>query len=125
MLAVFRRRWVRCAVGLTAAYFLVLQGTFALAAAAQTGAAEAGAAFVICASHPDFGTADPGGQGHHADDCCLACTLAANAAMPPPDAVALLAPLVAGTVHVDTRNPGIVSVSHFHSTRARAPPEVA
>jgi hypothetical protein len=121
--ALFHRGW-RAAVGLIAAYALVLQALLAYSIAAQAAANGdvSGSFFVICKSDSDGTTVDgaPAKPSTH----CPVCTLAHDVAGPVPDVAAL--PLAPAVVSQSTPFVTAQACLSFHRARAgltRAPPQ--
>ena len=124
---VHRRGW-RGAIGLIAAYALVLQAFLVYSTAAQATAQDAssyaGDFFLLCTSpnHPD--TPDGGGAPLNAH--CPACTLSESAAGALPDRVLL--PLWQPAMAERTSFVSAAACISFHRARAglsRAPPQNA
>lgn len=88
-----RKRWWHGAIGLIAAYALVLQTLLASSVAAQAAAQGdtlySGSFFVICASHDSAAAADDGGGPVKSVTHCPVCTLSIFAAAKLSDPVLL------------------------------------
>jgi hypothetical protein len=123
---VHRRGW-RGAIGLVAAYALVLQAFLAYSTAVQATAQDssyAGDFFFLCTSqdHPDA----PHGGGAPTHTHCPVCTLSGSAAGTLPDRVSL--PLRQAAKAERTSFVSVAASISFHRARAglsRAPPQNA
>jgi hypothetical protein len=121
--AVFHRSW-RAAVGLIAAYALVLQALLAYSIAAQAAANGdvSGSFFVICKTDSD-GTSVDGAPAKPTTHCPI-CTLVHDTAGPVPDVAAL--PLPHAVVSQSTPFVTAQACVSYHRARAgltRAPPQ--
>lgn len=130
MLGAIRRGGCRGAIGLIAAYALVLQTFLAYSivaqAAAQGTSTYSGTFFVICATHGEPATPDGADAPVKPPTHCPICTLSASAAATLPDPIAL--PTLPTSLAERTTIVWIFACISFHRARAglsRAPPHAA
>ena len=130
MVGAFHKRGWRGAIGLIAAYALVLQACLAYSmasqAAAQSAAADSDSFFVICTSQDGMPVPDDAGAPVKPMTHCPICTLSASAAAMLPDPVSL--PVWQAAMTARTPFVSAAACISFHRARAglsRAPPQNA
>jgi len=123
------RVWARCAIGVTAAYALVLQTVLAGALLSQSAAGlppSPDDPFVICYGAGDDGTHQPGQQqnpGQHTP-CIVLCSVSMSAAIAPPPVV-LAERLARGLIRHEPAPPRYDVASHPSPRQAQGPPGTA
>ena len=122
-----RRPLRRRIVALAAAYAIALSSLIASFGAASAAAAAAGPTGIICHT-PVAGDEAPASgdtnSKHCADNCCIGC-LMLMAAVPPPPAKIIGAPLSASQSIAPPRNIVLVGGLETKDHRSRAPPQIA
>jgi hypothetical protein len=122
-----RRPFRRRIVALAAAYAIALSSLIASFGAASAAAAAAGPTGTICHTLVAGDEAPASGDTnskHCADNCCIGC-LMLMAAVPPPSAKIIGAPLSASQSIAPPRNIVLVGGLETKDHRSRAPPQIA